>query len=132
MSAIFLQQLAPPPIPEVDLAITVAAGQEATVRADGDVAGISRDGVAGELLLPLEGEAIFGLVHHDLVVQTLASPVLQGRVDRHDGDGVHGRVRNVFDGNANVPFPHQNLFIVRRCYHLCAMILHEGEGIDGS
>lgn len=112
MSTVFLQQLAPPPIPKVDLAIAVTAGQEATVGADGNVTGISRDGMAGELLLSLESEAILGLIYHDLIVKTLSSPVLQGRVERHDGNRVHGRVGDVFDGNTNVPFPHQNLLIV--------------------
>lgn len=105
MSAIFLQQLAPSPIPEVYLAITIAAGQESTIGTYGNVTGISRHGVAAELLLPLEGEAILGLVHHNLVVQALSGPVLQRRVERHDGDGVHGRIGDVFDGNADIPFP---------------------------
>mmetsp|Transcript_24970 Transcript_24970/g.52488 ORF Transcript_24970/g.52488 Transcript_24970/m.52488 type:complete len:355 (-) Transcript_24970:205-1269(-) len=44
---------------------------------------------------------------------------------------MHGRIGDVFDGYADVPFPDQDFFIIAGGDHFGALIFDEGDGVDG-
>ena len=68
------------PIPEADVALGVAAGEELAIGAAGDVDGCSGVVVAAVALLPVLAELVGRAVDDDLVVGALVGDVLARRV----------------------------------------------------
>ena len=80
------QQLGGLPVPDVDLAVPVPAGQEGHLGAEVHTAGVARHHVALEHLLPHLLEPVAHLVDDDLVVQALTGhhlPIGRGCDSRH-------------------------------------------------
>lgn len=93
------------PIPEEQFALAVATDDEPSIGTDGDVACVSGDLVAREFFLLHQTKLVSGLVDDDVVVQTLSSDVQAAGMPGEYGYGMHGGIRDVLDGNSNVPLP---------------------------
>merc|ERR1712127_82152 len=106
------EQLGRLPVPDVDLAVAVTAGDVALLRGEVYAARIPGHHVTLEHLLPQLLEAVADLVDGDLVVEALARDELAvggGGDGRH---GVHGGVSDVLHVHRDVPLPDTERLVV--------------------
>lgn len=108
VSVILLQRPRALEVPEEELTVAVPAADEASIGADGDIAGISGDVVTLHLPLALERVPLPRLVDDNAVVEALADEKLLAWVHGNYRHGVHRRVGNVLDWDTNIPLPHQH------------------------
>lgn len=108
VSVILLQSPRALEVPEEKLAVAVPTADEASIGADGDIAGITGDIVTLHLPLALERVPLPRLVYDNAVVEALADEKLLARVHSNHRHGVHRRVGYVLDWDTNIPLPHQD------------------------
>lgn len=68
--------------------------------------------MAFECLALILFEGALAVVDHNLVVQTLADPLIPGRVERCRRDGLHTCISQVLRDNWDAELPEVNLLVV--------------------
>jgi len=125
------QVLARLPVPDPELAVAVARGQELPVGGEVDSAGVPRARVPRELLLPVQLEGALAVVDYHLVVHGLASEVLPVRVHRRVRDRLHVGLADVLCHHGDTELPKENLLIIS-CGNESPSSFDESDGVDGA
>mmetsp|Transcript_1482 Transcript_1482/g.4191 ORF Transcript_1482/g.4191 Transcript_1482/m.4191 type:complete len:353 (+) Transcript_1482:403-1461(+) len=119
------------PVPNPQLAVSVATHDIVAIGRDARLARVSRDHVSLESLLSIELEAVTRRVRGDLVVEVRAQkPLVVWRLG-HSGHRVHRRIRYVLDRHRDAILPHKHLLVIRRRDE-APILLAEGERVHGT
>lgn len=121
------------PVPNKQTTRPITAHQELSVCTERHFTSVPRHDVTSKFSFLLQGKAISCLKHGNGVVQALADKECLDWMQHETGHRVHGRIRNVLDRDTNIPFPHENFFVVTARYHFrSALVFDKDNGIDRS